>query len=266
MYKAFYSLTKEPFSKDFTVCNAFSYDVFKEALTRLDFLKKSRGIGLITGEPGIGKTTVLRAFANSLEPSLFRVMYTPMSSGTVMDFYRELAFCLGEQPKFRKVDIFHQIQDACNDFYSKRGVTPVFILDEMQSAKPSFLNDLSILFNFNMDAKLPFILILSGLPHLATKLSLNLNRSLDSRIIMRYEMDPMKPDNVSNFITTRLEYAGVTRPVFTDNALTAISSASRGMPRLVCNICTHALIQGATSNLQLIDEEIIRTAAIESGI
>lgn len=266
MYKAFYALNKDPFSKDFIASNAFSYDVLKEAVIRLDYLKKAKGIGLITGEPGIGKTTVLRYFANSLEPALFRVMYTPMSSGTVMDFYRELAFCLGEQPRFRKVDIFHQVQDACNDLYSKRGITPVFILDEMQAAKPSFLNDLNLIFNFNMDAKLPFILILSGLPHLATKLSLNLNRSLDSRIIMRYEMEPMSKEDVTNFIKTRLEHAGVTRSIFTDNALTAISSISRGMPRFVCNICTHALIQGASSSAQVIDEEIIRSAALEAGL
>lgn len=53
---------------------------------------------------------------------------------------------------------------------------------------------------------------------------------------------------------------------YTDNALTAISSISRGMPRFICKICTHALIQGASSNSQVIDEEIIRTAALEAGL
>jgi len=266
VYKAFYSLSKDPFSKEFLASDAFSYDNFREAISRLGYLKKARGIGLITGDSGIGKTTVLRSFAHSLEPNLYRVMYTPMASGTVMDFYRELALCLGEEPRYRKVDLFHQIQDACIELYFKRGITPVFILDEMQAAKPSFLNDLSLLFNFNMDAKLPFILILSGLPHLGTKLSLNLNRSLDSRIVMRFEMEPMNHDEVNNFVVSRLEYAGVTRMIFTENALAAISSVSRGIPRLICNICTHALIQGAVSNSQVIDEEIIKTAAIEAGL
>lgn len=79
-------------------------------------------------------------------------------------------------------------------------------------------------------------------------------------------MEPMNQEEVSRFITTRLEHAGVTRSLFTDNALIAISSISRGIPRFVCNICTHALIQGAVSQLQVIDEEIIRTAALEVGL
>jgi len=93
-------------------------------------------------------------------------MYFPLSTGTVMDFYRGLALGLGEDPKFRKVDLFNQIQEAVKVYFKERKITPVFVLDEMQMAKDAFLNDLGILFNFDMDSQNPFILILSGLPYL----------------------------------------------------------------------------------------------------
>ena len=57
-----------------------------------------------------------------------------------MDFYRGLALGLGEQPQFRKVDLFHQIQDAVNSYYHDKRITPVFILDEMQLSQNKFLN------------------------------------------------------------------------------------------------------------------------------
>lgn len=90
-----------------------------------------------------------------LIPSLMtlpaKVIYFPLSTGTAMDFYRGLAAGLVEEPKFRKVDLFHQIQHAIQVFFQERKITPVFILDEMQMAKDLFFCYLSILFNFGMD-------------------------------------------------------------------------------------------------------------------
>ena len=67
-----------------------------------------------------------------------------------MDFYRGLALGLGEEPKYRKVDLFRQIQQAIERLYHERRITPVFILDEMHLAKDAFLQDIAILFNFEI--------------------------------------------------------------------------------------------------------------------
>ncbi|KMY56607.1 ATP-binding protein, partial [Geobacillus stearothermophilus] len=138
-----------------------------------EYVKRTRGIGLLIGEPGAGKTFALRALKESLNPSLYHVVYFPLSTGGVMDFYRGLALGLGEEPKYRKVDLFRQIQQAIERLYHERRITPVFILDEMHLAKDAFLQDIAILFNFEMDSTNPFVLILAGLPHLQGKLRLN---------------------------------------------------------------------------------------------
>ena len=107
---------------------------------------------MIIGESGSGKTSALRAMANSTNSSLFKVIYFPLSTGSVMDFYRGIATGLGEEPKFRKVDLFNQVQAAILKFYNDKKITPIIILDEMQLVPNKFLNDLGILFNFAMDS------------------------------------------------------------------------------------------------------------------
>lgn len=265
MYRTFYSLATTPFSKEVQTRNAFLSSSYQEALARLDYLKRTRGMGLLVGEPGAGKTFSLRAFKDTLNPSLFHVVYFPLSTGGVMDFYRGLVYGLGETPKFRKVDLFRQIQEGVERLYRERKITPVFILDEMHMAKDAFLNDIGVLFNFQMDASNPFILILAGLPHLRMKMGLNQNRPLDQRLIMRYQMEPLNKDEVAQYLDHHLKIAGSKIPIFTSSAVEALALHSQGWPRLINTLATNCLLLGYQMKKEQIDEEVVRLAAEESG-
>ena len=99
-YTARYGMEFNPFLKN-------SKEVFvntqeqQETLYRLDYLAATRGFGLLTGAAGRGKTTAIRNWANTLNPSLYKVIYSSLSTLTVNDFYRNLALELGAQPAFR---------------------------------------------------------------------------------------------------------------------------------------------------------------------
>jgi type II secretory pathway predicted ATPase ExeA len=266
MYKSYYSLAKTPFSKDLRSNEAFQSTNYQEALNGLTYLQKTKGIGLLIGSPGVGKTFTLRSFKESLNPALYHVVYFPLSTGGVMDFYRGLAYGLGEEPKFRKVDLFRQIQQGIERMETERKVTPVFILDEMHMAKDAFLNDLAILFNFQMDSSNPFILILAGLPHLKTRLNLNHHHPLSQRIIMRYHMQALTNENVYAYIDHHLELAGAKMPLFTQPALEAIALRSQGWPRVINTLTVNCLLYGAQLKQEQIDEDIVRMAAEEGGI
>jgi general secretion pathway protein A len=266
MYKSFYSLAHYPFSKEIHVSDSFPSRSYKEALTGLEYLKKTRGIGLIIGEPGAGKTFTLRTFKESLNPSLFQVIYFPLSTGGVMDFYRGLAYGLGEEPKFRKVELFRQIQNGIERLYRERKITPVFILDEMHMAKDAFLQDLAILFNFQMDSTNPFILVLAGLPHLRNRLALNQNRPLAQRIIMKYQMTAFDKEEVSNYVEHHMKVAGSKMPIFTESAKEAIALQSQGWPRVINTLTVNSLLFGAQCQNEQIDEEIVRMAAEETRL
>ncbi len=92
----------------------------REAAFRLDYLAKNRGFGILTGAAGRGKTTAVRRWKASLNPSLYKVIYSSLSTLTVNDFYRSLASELGVQPSFRKPDNFRAIQEEiCCSTYGR---------------------------------------------------------------------------------------------------------------------------------------------------
>jgi type II secretory pathway predicted ATPase ExeA len=266
MYKSFYSLSHAPFSKDLRSTDAFPSTDYQGARGALDYLKKSKGMGILIGDPGAGKTFTLRSFKESLNPSLYHVVYFPLSTGGVMDFYRGLVYGLGEEPKFRKVDLFRQVQHGIERMARERKITPVFILDEMHMAKDAFLQDLAILFNFQMDSTNPFILILAGLPHLKTRLSLNHHRPLAQRMIMKYEIQSLSKEEVQAYIEHHMKLAGAKMPIFTETAIEAITLRSQGWPRVINTLTVNSLLFGSQLKKEQIDEEIVRLAIEDSGL
>lgn len=266
MYKSFYSLSKIPFSKELDVNDAFLSTSLSEAEARFDYLKQTKGISLLIGEPGAGKTFCLRRFASTLHQAQYKVIYFPMSTGSVMDFYQGLAYGLGEEPKFRKTDLFRQIQQGIERLYTERRITPVFILDEMHLSKDAFLKDLCLLYNFQMDSVNPFILVIAGLPHLKERLGLNQHLPLSQRIVMRFQMNALEKEEVPSYIDHHMKLAGSHMPIFQESALEALALRSQGWPRILNTLATHSLLIGYQQKKQQIDEEVVRLAADEVGL
>ena len=176
-----------PFSKS---SGAFCFESqdYKEASSRLKFLTANKGIGLFTGLPGQGKTFVLRSFLSGLNPSLFKVFYTPLSTITAMEFYRSLSLGLDIIPAFRKVDMFRQIQARIVSLDKEKRITPLIVLDECQYLNTAILNDLKIIFNFDMDATNHAVVVLAGLPMLNNILVKQVHESIAQRIVINYIM------------------------------------------------------------------------------
>ena len=100
MFKTYYGLTIDPFTKETETKHFYKSKEFKEALNRLE-LKSTKGIGLITGQPGAGKTSLLRYFESTLNSNLYKCVYIPLSTLTVMDFYKALCDGLGVNPDLK---------------------------------------------------------------------------------------------------------------------------------------------------------------------
>ena len=126
---------------------------YNEAIIRLNYLAKTRGFGLLTGSAGKGKTTAVRNWSSQLNTSLYRVIYSCLSTLTVQEFYRSLAQGLGVTPAFRKTDNFRIIQGEITRLSLEKKKTPVIIIDEANYVNNAILNDLKMLFNFEMDSR-----------------------------------------------------------------------------------------------------------------
>jgi len=262
MFKAFYGLTFNPFDKNIDTKHSFQSSDFKESMGRLEYLKDIKGFGLFTGSSGTGKTYLLRYFTESLNPNLFKVIYLPITTLTVMDFYRALALGLGIIPAFKKIDLFKQIQETIIT-YSSKNITPTIILDEAQYLKNSILDDLKILFNFNMDSKNHSILILTGQPMLNSILQRQAHEALRQRIVMNYMLSGLKREEIEGYVLAKLKSAGCSSTIFTEDALELISSISGGSSRVINQIVTNSLMIGFQKRLMSINSEIVYSAQCE---
>ena len=91
MFKSYYSLSFNPFDKQqLSEKDHFESRDFTEMSARLNYLKDTRGIGLFTAAPGMGKTYALRCFSDSLNPNRYQMAYICLSTISVAEFYKEL--------------------------------------------------------------------------------------------------------------------------------------------------------------------------------
>ena len=260
-----YGLESNPFLKNSKEI-LFEGNEYKEGKFRLDYLAKTKGFGVLTGAPGRGKTTLVRSWASTLSTSLYKVVYSSLSTVTVNDFYRNLAVSLGAQASYRKTENFHIIQDEINRLALDKRKTPVIIIDEANYIKNAVLNDLKILFNFEMDSKDRAVILLVGLPQLNNTLGLSIHEPLRQRIIMNYNIDGYSKEEGRAYIEWKLKKAGCAESVFEDAAIEAVLNASDGAPRMISKLCNAALVIGNSQAANRIHADIIMQAINDSTL
>ena len=187
-------------------------------------------------------------------------MYTSLSTLTVTDFYRNLVMAFGAQPAYKKTENFHIIQNEITRLALDKKKTPVIVIDEANYINNAVLNDLKILFNFEMDSKDRAIVLLAGLPQLNNTLQLSIHEPLRQRIVMNYNIDGYSKEEGREYIQRKLSGAGCSQPVFDDPAIEAILNASDGTARVINKLCNSSLVIGNSKNLNLIDADTVMQA------
>ena len=128
--QAWFGLKRFPFDKNIKVQDALDTDPLKEGLARLDYIKRRGGILLLTGDPGVGKTLLLRRYVQSLNENLFKTFYTPLSTLSRSDILYHLNRMLGLPPRLSKSAIYTQIQKAILESKEQLGKTVLLIIDK----------------------------------------------------------------------------------------------------------------------------------------
>jgi type II secretory pathway predicted ATPase ExeA len=257
MFKQFYGMKFNPFSKELDIENSFESHDLLEVNSRFEYIKSIRGIFVLIGEPGTGKSTALRNFVKGLNPGLYKSCYFTLATVSVADFYRGLLTELGEIPSSRKVTMFKQIQNTINSLYYNQKITPVIILDEVHMLSNSILEELRLLFSFNMDSENPYILILSGQTQLKSKLNLSINVPLKQRITVKHTMLGLKKDEVYEYLNSRMKLSGVTTTIFSKESSEAIALVSKGFPRMINKVTTATLMYAYSMKKEVIDEDCV---------
>lgn len=263
MIEAYFGLKKYPFQKDLKTEHFFETIDTKEAKARLSYLRQYRGIMSLTGEPGAGKTSIIRQFVDSLNPQTYHHCYTSHTTVSRNDLYRQINELLKLPQKIRKADLYAQIQQRILELYRHQGKITCIILDECQLMDHSTLQELVLMTNFEIDSLLPFILLLVGQPNFRETLKRQIHEPLKQRISVKYHMAGITAEETRGYILAMLKLVGRKDPLFEENAFPVIHQLSFGLPRKINNLCIAALNLAMAEQRQTIDSDLIIKVAPE---
>ena len=266
MFTAYWEIRFNPFAKSAAGKNPFESADFKQTTARLKHLCEVKGIGLFTGGSGSGKSFTLKKFVDSLNPSLYKVFYLPLSTLTVTEFYRAVAIGLGMEPPYKKIDLFNSIQERILSLSKDKRITTVIVCDEGQYLNTKILNDLKILLNFNMDSENHAAIALVGQQTLANTLSMHAHEALAQRIVINYSFTGLSKNETVEYLHSRMKSCGANENVFSCGAVEAIWGRCGGSPRAVNSIAEKCLTVGFQKNAKIVDPEIVMLASNEISL
>jgi type II secretory pathway predicted ATPase ExeA len=263
MYLTHFGLIHYPFERALQPDELFASSAAREASARLNHLVELRGIGLITGEVGSGKTTVCRQLASTLHPGLHRLFYVPLSTGNVMDMYKAIAWQLGLPVERNRASAYRAIHTEVCRLAVECRIHPVLVVDEAQHLRNDVLEDLRLLTNYAMDSEPRLCLLLVGLSELRRRLAMAVHESLTQRIVVRLHLSGLARDELPDYLAHRLRLAGTTVALFEPAAQEALYQASHGLPRRINRIAHYALSAAALAKSRSVTAEHLQCAVEE---
>lgn len=262
MYTEFYGLKELPFA--LTPDPRFIYFTPShiEVMANLHYgIESGKGLVVVTGEVGTGKTTVLRWMLQRLDRTVL-VAYIFNPRLTVPEFYQHLAALLDVQGWETKSDFLLALGRVLDSRHS-RGLRTVLLIDEAQGLSPYVLEEIRLLSNFESDTAKQLQIVLTGQPELRAVLNNPDLRQLKQRVALRCDIQPLpNVEETERYISSRLLVAGAERTdIFSPGAIEYIFRCSEGIPRQINNLCDNALLAGFASGEESISRAIIEDVA-----
>ncbi|MBN2907053.1 MAG: AAA family ATPase [Rhodobacteraceae bacterium] len=265
LYTTFFGFSERPFTLLPDPSFLFWSTQHKRAFALLEFGIMSRSpITLITGEVGCGKTTLLRHLLAKLDESVTVGLLSNVQGGRgelLQWVLSALSVKFDEDESY--VSLFRRFQEFVIDEYAK-GRRVVLIIDEAQGLSVEGLEELRLLTNINSDKDELIQLILVGQPELRDIVQSPNMRQLAQRVAASFHLAPMDQDTVCAYISHRLQVVGGTGDEFTHDACVEVYGATRGVPRLVNQLCEFALLYAWSDESQSVTEETVKSV-LEDG-
>ena len=260
MYEHFYGLRERPFDLTPDPRYLVATEVHQEALSNIEYAIASRkGVALLVGESGTGKTTVIRAAINK-QSSRTHCVHLHNPALTRKEFVQMLAARFGLSPRARKskTDLLLELEQLLRQRRDAQEAT-VLVVDEAQSLPLELLEEIRLLSNIETDDEKLLSLIIAGQPELADRLTDQSLRQLKQRIALRCELRPLNLPESCGYIAGRIAAAGGTPgEIFSREAVVLIHERSRGVPRAINVIADNALVSGFAAEQRLVTTPLVR--------
>ena len=228
---------------------------------RFTNLLHSPGIGMLTGEPGVGKTVALHHIAKSLNPHQHQIFYVAETNFTSFDIYRQLALTLGLVPASRYAQLWRDIKNHIRDRVEHKRSLPIFIIDEAHNLPVDFFRNFPSFVNFDFDSRDMMTVWFVGHPILASIVDRVAYTALSSRIQVRHQLHPIiERDRFAQLIHHAFKEAGSQTTLLSDSGIELIRSASQGRPRSANKILVCAMQLATKKGLNHLPDELLQEA------
>ena len=265
MYEQFYGLAERPFDLTPNPRYLLLTPSHREALANLDYgISSRKGLVVLTGEAGTGKTTLLRrviakGISGTGRTRSVRTVYLANPTLDRREFVEYLARGFGLSPDAHssKARLLVELEQTLAGL--RRADTAVaLIIDEAQSLPYELMEEVRLLANIESDTDKLLPVVLVGQPELADRLNESVLRQLKQRIALRCRLEPLDLHQSAAYIAHRLTLAGGDpSSVFSRESVIAIYERSRGIPRSINVVCDNALLSGFALERRPIGSDVI---------
>lgn len=265
MYQKFYNLSEKPFKIVPNPKSLFLSPRYENALTYLEYgLMEKNGFIMLTGEIGMGKTTLIRYLLNKLESKMDVgvIFNTNVNADQILKLILlefELPNSVGDKTK--DLDTLYQ-------FLIKQyqlGKQVLLIIDEAQNLTAEALEEVRMLSNLQSDEEILLQVMVVGQPELKKKLEKPELAQFSQRIAVSYHLSPLTREECCEYIAHRLTSAGGAADIFLNSAIESIYECSGGIPRTINLLCDACLVYGFADEIPKIGEYIVQQVIDDKG-
>jgi general secretion pathway protein A len=259
-----FGLSSEPFTKEIDDAELWLPPSKRALLDDLVDAAEARQNVALVGEPGVGKTCVLRALRHALPKERFRLTYCHNVTLGRRDFYRQLCLALGLPHGHNAGDVFWAINTHVEQLAQER-LLPVLVVDEAHLLHQDTLDHLHILLNYAWDSRALLSLVLVGLPDLEDRLRLRRNRSLYSRLHHRLALGPLTPEDTADYVRLRVTRVGGSKELFASDAIAVLHEAAAASLRDIDRLATLALRLAARRKRKTVERDLVARVLQSEG-
>ncbi|HUI83750.1 MAG TPA: AAA family ATPase [Candidatus Binatia bacterium] len=266
MYKQFFGLARNPFEISPDPYFYHPTPRHNEALANLHYgVGRRKGFIVITGEVGTGKTLLVRCLLAELRKNniAFGYLFNPLLP--VVEFFQYIMADLGLPYSGRtKTEMLLDLNRFLIQRHA-RGLITALVVDEAQALPPELLEEIRLLTNLETSQQKLLQIVMMGQPELETLLDSAQLRQLKQRVALRCQLLPLDEGQTRGYVLSRLERAGAAAqpPIFSEEALSRVFEYSRGIPRIVNNLCENAMVNAFAREQRPVGGELIAEVAAD---
>jgi len=256
---SYFNMSCDPFSHDLDQSKLLMLPSIEDSLSSLGMFCDRRGIGVLVGKSGSGKSCLLRLLVAGLPVGLYKPVYLCHSTVSLSEFYGHLAAAFNLPVRGRRASLFRAIRDHVLQLHRSNRIHPILIIDEAQCLSNDILIELRQLLNFQFDSETCMSILLCGQEELLARLRLSILESLANSVTTTVVMKPLPPEETASYLEERLKHVGARADLFTPPAVRAIHNASHGIMRSLNALASAAILKAWRAKAAMVESDLITT-------